>query len=119
MGAETCQRCHAEIYERWNETAHARAFESLALQDKWDDPACAVCHTTGFGVADGMNAEETNPQFWNVQCEACHGMGTDHPGPEEGGRALRPVTESVCVTCHDEANSPDFDLATYLEDGVH
>jgi predicted CXXCH cytochrome family protein len=25
-----------------------------------------------------------------------------------------PVTEAGCIQCHDQANSPDFDYASYL-----
>ena len=47
----------------------------------------------------------------SVQCEACHGPLKGHP--EDANVMVSPVTETTCTRCHDEANSPDFDLESY------
>ena len=51
----------------------------------------------------------------NVQCEACHGYGTEHDRSGEWLAAAR----SSCVVCHDQANSPDFDYETYWSRIAH
>ena len=50
--------------------------------------------------------------FKGVQCESCHGPLRGHP--EDGRVDAHAVTEATCVGCHDAANSPDFDFASYL-----
>ena len=49
----------------------------------------------------------------NVQCEACHGPGKEHVS--DFTAPMNPVVESVCLKCHTEDNSPDFDFRRYLE----
>jgi hypothetical protein len=96
LGWETCKRCHEAIYERWSNNPHAHAFASLARDDKWNDPQCLPCHTTGYEVEARADSTDVRPEMWNVQCEACHGMGTRHR--RDGSMA--PVPESVCLRCH-------------------
>lgn len=69
MGAQACRVCHEEQYQDWLATPHADAFEMLSPEAK-TDPACIGCHSTG--ISEG---------FQGVQCESCHGAGTDYwPG---------------------------------------
>jgi hypothetical protein len=107
LGWETCKQCHAEIYERWSEDPHAHAFATLAEDDKWNDPACLPCHVTGYEVAAVSDSTDVKPELWNVQCEACHGMGTKHA--RDG--SMKPVPESVCLRCHTPEWSPDWNYA--------
>jgi hypothetical protein len=120
-----CKRCHEDIYQLWVETPHAHAYESLAEKGMERDNDCLSCHTTGFGKATGyvpppMPASADagppkqppgTPDLRNVQCEACHGMGTYHQRDE--GDFLK-VTNAECMSCHDPENSPDFDYKGYL-----
>ncbi len=111
LGGETCANCHAEIYNHWLGTAHARAFETLATgdDDDWNNPRCWNCHVVAFGQPGGHPRDELEPRLWNVQCEACHGMGTEHARGEEREK----VGEKVCLRCHVKKWSPDFDYEKY------
>jgi len=53
--------------------------------------------------------------MWNVQCEACHGMGTKHA--RDG--TMKPVTESVCLECHTPEWTPNWNYAEALEKISH
>jgi 2',3'-cyclic-nucleotide 2'-phosphodiesterase (5'-nucleotidase family) len=115
LGVQNCQKCHVDEFHQWQTTAHAKAFKTLQEKGKDKDPACVRCHVTGSGDPTGYRAELTDPDLRNVQCEACHGKGTEHARGEEAAK----VVEATCLTCHDEANSPDFDFESYLRQVVH
>jgi len=116
LGVEaSCVRCHTEQYEHWKTTAHAHAYATLQDKFQASNPECLRCHTTcqldlkqdgtGF-VPEGLR---------NVQCESCHGIGTDHARDGSYG-AIRVET---CLNCHDRENSPDFSFPTYLSKVTH
>jgi hypothetical protein len=111
LGWDTCRACHGRIHERWSRDPHASAFATLAEGDKWNDASCLPCHTTGYEVAALRDSSDVRPEMWNVQCEACHGMGTHHR--RDG--SMRPVPESVCLRCHTPEWSPDWDYEEALK----
>jgi len=94
MGVEECWTCHEEPYKgnqymKWKESKHAKAYETLALDDSHkiakemgiEDPQksekCLKCHVTAFRVS----ADEQGDLFKKrdgVQCESCHGPGQKH-----------------------------------------
>jgi hypothetical protein len=94
LGWETCRTCHAAIYDKWSTDPHSKAFATLAEGDKWNDATCLPCHTTGYEASAQKDSIDVRPEMWNVQCEACHGKGTQH------GIGMARVDESVCVRCH-------------------
>ncbi|HJN76447.1 MAG TPA: multiheme c-type cytochrome [Myxococcota bacterium] len=112
--AAACLNCHSRSLSKWSLTRHAQALEGLRERGQHENPECLACHTTGFGEPGGF-AEVTNAalRVWgNVQCEACHGPMGGHPRDDT---VVSPeVTEATCRGCHDQANSPGFDFATYL-----
>lgn len=109
-----CVNCHSDEFARWTLSKHAQAWTTLVRREETQNPECVGCHTTGYGEPGGLgNLSETNiRKFKGVQCEECHGPMGGHPSDPEV--TSQPVTEQSCLTCHDEANSPDFDYATYL-----
>jgi len=67
LGAEKCGKmCHKVEFTSWSASKHAKAFESLkpADQAKAD---CVGCHVTGG-----------KKEMPGVQCEECHGAGSDY-----------------------------------------
>jgi len=111
LGGDTCARCHAGEVGWWNSDPHARAFATLEAKGKQADAACLKCHVTGDGMPGGFGGLGTTANMKNVQCESCHGMGTQHDWT--GATALRP-NEATCRTCHVPEWSPDFNYTTYL-----
>ncbi len=116
-GMDACVVCHSAIYARWPASEHANAYLDIYERGEHRNPDCLGCHATGFGVPGGF-ADPDESILLNVQCEACHGPMDKHvreaqrPGLRPGGG--RAVTEAVCRTCHDAANSPEFNYAEYL-----
>jgi hypothetical protein len=113
LGVSKCAECHRLFVERWEKTKHARAFSDLQRAGKSFDPECVICHTVGFGEEGGFYSIKATPGLANVQCEACHGSGREHLLDIE--KPLKPVTASVCLTCHTKDRSPDFDYPAYLK----
>ncbi len=116
-GVAKCSGCHQPFEESWKKTAHAKAFATLESAGKSADPECLICHTVGYGEEGGFFSIETTPELKNVQCEACHGLDMEHL--TDFSRPMQPVTERVCLKCHTESNSPDFDYPLYLEKIKH
>jgi hypothetical protein len=113
FGAQLCGQCHPAQDKFWKSTVHSHAYETLVRKGKATDTECLACHTAAFGRARPPNAtsviEVTG--FEGVQCESCHGAGSDHPQPTIRTMARKPET---CLRCHDPKNSPKFDHATWL-----
>ncbi|HEV3022284.1 MAG TPA: cytochrome c family protein, partial [Pirellulales bacterium] len=116
-GTQECRRCHADDCQRWDETRHAAAWETLVSHDAQFDPSCQQCHTTGYGLPGGFVSVATANEATQVGCESCHGPSLAH--------ARRPVAKTLyaaadrCVTCHDRENSPEFEYAVYWEQIEH
>ena len=111
VGATACAECHAREYEIWQETPHASAFDTLVLHQSDALPECYGCHVTGSGDPVGYHpTQEQAESLLGVQCEVCHDKGTRHARDGSYGKSL--LMDS-CVTCHDEANSPEFDPHVY------
>lgn len=109
LGLASCTGCHADVEEYWKTTAHSRAYATIAESEEWDNPKCWNCHVTGFGERTGHSRTELQPELWNVQCEACHGRGTEHRrGPDR-----MKVAEADCRKCHTPEWSPDWNYGEY------
>lgn len=110
----SCGGCHQDRLASWAFDGHARAVESLAKRDSASNPECIGCHSTGFGRPGGYAelSERGSAAYRDVQCEACHGPMRGHDG--RGSVHSAPITEATCLTCHDEANSPEFEYRAYL-----
>ena len=130
IGVKKCKMCHkgaprGEVYEKWEKSFHARAFESLKAKGKEKDPACVECHVTGFNAGGYKIGDANAADFEGVQCESCHGPGSvyksmsimkDKTKAMENG--LITPTESVCKKCHDETRCPaakGFNFAEFVK----
>jgi hypothetical protein len=109
VGVGTCQSCHQAAFEVYMHSAHAHAFETLSSQFVHRDSNCVGCHVTGYGDTGGFSGVRSRGamvDLVDVQCEACHGPGSEHA--RDGTYAQRAVES--CVTCHTENDDPDFDF---------
>lgn len=139
VGSETCGECHTKAFEKWKETGHANAFDSLRTGrrgiSRIHDPECIACHVVGwdsqeiFRYESGYLNEISTKHLLNVGCENCHGPGSEHvklinEGDEEAANKLMRVTveqarDSGCYKCHDLDNSPHFDFDSYWKKIEH
>ena len=134
VGANTCVGvCHrseaqGNQYEIWSNSAHSRAF--LTLQTERADsiaraggfntpasetPACIRCHTLGKDV-DESELLGSFDISQGVQCESCHGPGSEYKAaevmrdPEKSaslGLIVHMEREKFCTNCHNP-ESPTF-----------
>ncbi len=116
VGVAVCERCHKAETEQWKTTAHARAWKTLVDAKKENDADCVSCHVVGYKKPGGFQSIVITPAMSNVQCENCHGMGTQH---EAYTTSPRRVTEATCGQCHTASNSPAFSFAVYQPHILH
>jgi len=130
IGAPKCKVCHrAKTGDQWNiwtESAHARAFETLAseksqkiaadmgLGDPQQETACLKCHATKASLGEGVviNEKAAYDVSEGVGCEACHGPGSDYKSRKvmldpEAARAAGLIMNRGCRQCHNQG-SPTF-----------
>lgn len=128
VGVDRCGMCHkgskkGEVYEKWKAGPHANAFENLKATNDENNPECLVCHVTGFDKSGYKIGDPDASKFEGVQCESCHGPGSDYRKisiMKDKDKALQNglivPDEALCIKCHNE-NSPDFkgfDYKVYL-----
>ncbi len=113
LGVATCRSCHAAQFAQWRSTPHARAMETLKEAGRDRDPHCVGCHITRPpGTPDpGLDRATVDPAFHHVQCEACHGPGSEH----RRGAGMAAVVEAVCLGCHTAEWSPRWHYEAALE----
>jgi peroxiredoxin len=122
VGSQACQPCHAQEYETWSRHPHAHAIAALESKGATRRDDCLRCHTTAFGRPGGFPAggkPADHAHFANVGCEACHGPGGDHVGPDAArvgtivsltDKCDSCVILQICGACHDDANDPGFEF---------
>lgn len=133
VGAEKCGMCHkSEKQGRqlsiWQESKHSKAFrtlqskqsDSIAQARGYKTPAaqtedCLKCHSSGYNA----DASLKGPKFKiedGVQCETCHGPGSDYQALKvmknrqeaiEKGLIVHSEKEKFCTGCHN-SESPTF-----------
>ncbi len=118
VGMATCVSCHKPAGYFWKKTIHAQAWKTLVDVGKQADYKCIGCHVTGYGEIGGTSLGHTQ-KLENVQCETCHGPGSEHvagKGLEEPAAILREAPSPVCTNCHNEHHSDTFNYNAYLRD---
>jgi len=128
VGASVCRECHntdqRNQYATWLGSPHAQAWAVLAMpesleiarlsgihEDPFSNPVCLGCHTTAADTEDW----ERDASFHladGVQCELCHGPGSEYISPEimadperAAAAGLRTPTATTCLICHKEKGS--------------
>jgi len=107
-GSDACRGCHMTEYTQWKSTAHAGAFKTLLDRHRHYQPVCISCHVVGYGSRYGYRIGQGEHPLGNVQCEMCHGPGSEHVASPRADNIRRHVPEQVCVQCHTPEHSRDF-----------
>jgi len=100
VGADACLACHADIHTDWAMTIHATAFNTLLEVGSGDDYLCFPCHAVGYGKASGFIDLATTPHLANVQCENCHGPGSNHVSDPNNVPLEVNLDSDSCGACH-------------------
>ena len=115
-----CGVCHSSKADSWANTSHATSTERN-MTTSYMNQGCMSCHATGFdstawsddlgflfpatgaGVYDSVLAIEPSQALgFGVQCEACHGPGSEHAGYTSMNETSSSYNSAVCAQCHDE-----------------
>ena len=115
LGERACMSCHQDAWNVYQNSAHRSAFASIRNKGQSFEPECLSCHTTGYKHKKGYSDESPFNKLANVQCEACHGYGSQHA---RDGKWIAQAKDS-CTMCHDQKNSPEFEYATYWQKIKH
>lgn len=118
VGDQSCGKCHKQEMKFWKTTVHAQAWRTLVDGGKQADLECVGCHVTGYGHVGGTSLGFTQ-KLESVQCEVCHGPGSQHvaeEGLDEPATVHTETPETVCVQCHNEKHSDTFNYPAYLRD---
>ncbi len=127
IGAAKCKICHMKEFKSWQATKMATSFENLKPgvkadekkkakldpnKDYTNDPKCLKCHTTGYGQPGGFKSLADTPDLINVQCEGCHGPGSEYlnimktnkefkrADAKAAGLTIPSEDEKGCMSCH-------------------
>ena len=137
VGVAKCKMCHkgakkGRQYEIWKASKHAKAYETLKSEESkkiaqkkglkvppYEAPECLKCHVTGYGADKSLFMKSFKIED-GVQCEACHGPGSDYrkmkimkDRKKAIEKGLDPISvsdgsaEKWCRRCHNE-ESPVF-----------
>lgn len=118
VGSNKCRFCHRNFFLGRKKDPHDSAMKSLFDSKQAGNPKCLVCHSTGFGVESGFVSIEQTPRLANVQCEGCHGPGSQHikiaKKRRVGGGFLAGTDnpkriEKMCKSCHTERWNRSYD----------
>ena len=125
-----CSVCHTEKFNGWKETKHAGAFTKHieGMGSNHYREYCNSCHTLGFNTAPEADnggfddiarvvewafPETLEPGNFdamhkdlqlkaNIQCESCHGAGSEHVASGGNPELITMSTSSGdCAQCHD------------------
>jgi YVTN family beta-propeller protein len=130
VGVMVCASCHRGesmgfVASKWRLTDHAEAYAALGTEmaralaaadgvagDPRKSDICLSCHTTGGGLAPTRG----------VQCESCHGPGSDHAARAAVGNPMAShavglilPTGATCEGCHTPGiHGSEFEYPSYL-----
>lgn len=129
-GLPNCILCHSTTVTEWNTTNHSNAF-NRKIDDATGHygPNCLGCHSTGStdaASASGgfLDVLKTSPWKFptalkagnydslklvdaklagltNIQCEMCHGPGSEHQFKKNDAGMVIRYTGDQCFQCHD------------------
>ena len=133
IGAEACGMCHktekqGQQLSIWQNSKHAQAYQVL-LTEKADQvakekgfltkavetPECLKCHIAGNNVDTSLLDKKFKRED-GVQCESCHGAGSDYKGAKimkdreqsiANGMIHFENKQDYCIGCHN-AESPTY-----------
>lgn len=127
VGVKMCGICHKKEESgnqlaKWQESRHAKAFESLGtpeakaagaklgVADPQTSGKCLKCHSTAYHFTEQVQTEKIKPED-GVTCESCHGPGKNYMKKNlmEDRQAavaaglIHPPSQS-CQLCHNDQN---------------
>lgn len=116
VGVATCKGCHGDTHAEWAGTLHSKAWATLKGYKQDKNTGCIGCHTVGYDATkvgkpgySGFVSEAQTPGLTNVQCESCHGAGSEHAAKPSADNITKKVAPATCGGCHTDAHHPTYD----------
>jgi len=133
IGVEPCVMCHktekqGKQFDIWKNSAHAKAYQTLltkeadeiAKEKGFETPAakteaCLKCHASGYDVDASLIGKKFKIED-GVQCETCHGPGSDYKDMKimksreesiKNGLKVYEDYKDLCIKCHNP-ESPTY-----------
>ena len=140
-GVRDCSRCHkkdliGDQAKVWKNSRHSKAFKTLKSEEAvkiakdrgmtelpHESDLCLRCHATAQGVPPEKVEKRALRLADAVQCESCHGPGSEYKGNETmsdhelsvaAGMWEPGKDEKICTACHND-ESPSFEGFDYEE----
>lgn len=128
----TCKTCHNNslfnfVYDKWAQTNHAKTLEKgfSGQLGSYFNNNCVKCHSTGYDVNADNDGFDDFPFVFptsfgpgvynqmvaqypdamkraNVQCESCHGPGSDHFSQMVDSKIVTTIASENCIACHED-----------------
>ena len=100
VGVDVCSSCHKSERDFWNLTQHSGAYATLSSAHKEFNLDCVSCHVTGYDKPGGSTVVHVE-KLTNVQCENCHGPGSQHADKPLADKLISIPEQSLCAAqCH-------------------
>ena len=77
VGNQKCKMCHKVQYKACKKTKHSKAYRELTDEQK-QNPEYLKRYTVGYGQPGGFVDWKKSRRLKGVQCESCHGPGSEH-----------------------------------------
>lgn len=100
VGEALCKDCHIENHSDWTHTIHAGAFYTLINNGAGNNVLCFPCHSVGYGEPSGFVDFQKTPELAHVQCENCHGAGSNHVADPNTFDLAINMDSETCGKCH-------------------
>lgn len=140
VGVSKCITCHkteaqGKQYDIWKNSKHSQAWKNLETpeadkiaKDKGfstravETPECIKCHVLGKDIDPSELTEDFKKED-GVQCESCHGPGSEYKALSimkdkqkaiENGLLVPSDIETFCKTCHNP-ESPTYKEFNFTE----
>ncbi len=124
-GTVSCQTCHSDSYNEWLTTGHSTTLqeELNGMGSSHFQSYCIECHATGYdemadndgfddfgfvfpdslymgGYNDAVAMYPDAMKRSDVQCESCHGPGSEHVGQVADYKIESSLSSDNCAVCH-------------------
>ncbi len=115
VGVQACAKCHRAQTEFWRNTKHGHAWQTMLDAKVEYDLECITCHTVAFNLPGGFARPDRVAGFEDVQCENCHGPGSNHVQNILSETTMVDQPSAMqCERCHTREHSPAFKRTTYV-----
>jgi len=116
LTGKTLVLCHESQSQFWAKTGHSHAYETLVSVRKQFSLDCVRCHVTGWqqpgGVCridrtdvGGAGFQVRGTVRQELQCEMCHGPGSQHVVTPAPFNIVRSPPREACFECHTSEHS--------------